>query len=248
MPFGTSYSVEHQVTGRETTGGIQFEITPYNNPPPSKPVFVPSSRIIKYEGKPFLMNIKTLLGKTIHINAVQNDTIENIKLKVQDKEGIPPDQQRLIFRGWCLDDNRTLANYGIDKFSQLHLVFRLRGGGDPDARYSQMSVAAGGKIKQVINLDMFGKDWLPKQTTVFNVQIVNSSVYHTITGEGPPSIPPDASTYKQYGLPFFQFYEEPSGIFGDFGMVKSVAQIGGYTEEEVEPDVVPAFRGGDRNG
>jgi len=110
-----------------------------------------------------------------------------------------------------------------------------------------MSIAAGGKIKQVIHEDDKGEDWLPKRTIVFNVQVLNSAVHKAVTGSNPLTNPVTAQTYAKSGFPFFKMYEEPSGISGDFSLVKSVGEIDGIEDEVVKPNTVIIGQRGGRN-
>jgi ubiquitin len=83
--------------------------------------------------------VKTLTGKTVSIEVEEGESIEDVKAKIAEKEGIPPEQQRLIFGGQQLQDAKTLDDYNVGDDATLHLVLRLRGG-------RTMSMPFGGRV------------------------------------------------------------------------------------------------------
>lgn len=185
--------------------------------------------------------IKTLTGKTFTLNVDPETTVDDLKTMIMYKEGLPPDQQRLVFAGKQMEDGRTLAEYKIVCESTIHLILRLRGGGGgimpPHGK--EMGIAAGGVINQVIHPDLGTTEWDATQTKTFNVQILNSAEFEAVTGV--KAIKPPESTAMDgfgLGLPFFKLFEEPSRISGAFKAVKSINQVDGKSDPEIHPRVI----------
>ncbi|KUJ10777.1 ubiquitin-domain-containing protein [Mollisia scopiformis] len=232
-PVGSGYSVEAQLTGADNVAGLQFEVMALKK----------MDAITIY--------VKTLTGRTISLTVDLTMTVDDVKCLIQDKEGIPPDQQRLIFEGSQLQDECVLASLGIESDCVLHLVLRLRGGfiyeqlslvekakydrdqhekrsaaAEEERRVSEMTIAAGGTIHQAIVKDKISDSHWDKHSTIsFNLQILNAANFHSLLGISAPNTPISAATYAEYGYPFFKLYEDKSGIKGNFEGVKSVGQL-----------------------
>ncbi|KAH6868018.1 integral membrane protein [Alternaria rosae] len=214
MPSNSGTSVEAQITGQEATAGIQIEVTPYKLSSPRP-----------FPGEPIQIFLKQLNGTTKTFNVTRLEPIANFKLRIREATGIPTQDMRLIYAGKQLEDARDFDDYRIYKESTIHMVLRLRGAGPPDpSTTAQMNLAAGGLIHQVVHADTLRPNWDVAKTTVFNAQILNASLYEAVTGMRPITRPISHEEYAEHGFPYFKIYEEKSGVYGTFGVVKSLGE------------------------
>ncbi|OQO11829.1 hypothetical protein B0A48_03556 [Cryoendolithus antarcticus] len=264
MPIGSGYSIEAQITGTDQISGLQIEVTPskIRKMPLLRNTYVPVGGATSSH----TICIKDLCARVWTFEVDAFHLVDHVKGYMETAAGIPMDQQRMIYAGKQMEDGRLLSDYSISEVdlsigylgvsidsvqgATLHLVLRLRGGGGDDthrasagaATQATMSVAAGGLIKQSIRLDKHDpKIWEPESGIILSFSILNSEAFKTVTGEEPPETPITAATYAKYGLPYYSLLDEtPSGIYGNFSEIASVATkdgTGTQTEEKTQAAV-----------
>ncbi|CAG7558679.1 unnamed protein product [Fusarium equiseti] len=238
MPMGSGHSVEAQMTGEETTAGIQFEVTRID----VKEILENNVEKLLETGWPsgtVVMRLIAFSGDVTRVRAKLSTTIRALMLIYEHKKGVHVEDQLLKYEGqWLLEDGLTLADYNISNLSDVYIDYNYRIGFNPALapKSPEMNIAAGGLIDRgIVQIPRY--DYLKTVPLTFNVQILNSASFKHVTGEDPPDSTISAKTYAEAGYPFFSMYEEATTISGGFEGLKSVAQMDEVSEESMPTDM-----------
>lgn len=157
-----------------------------------------------------LIYVKTLTGKAIIVFVYLTETVQDLKLRIQDVEGIPHDQQRLVFAGKQLEDPKSLSDYNIKNGATIHLVMRLRGGGYIQIPAVQaQGFAAGGEIVQKIVRDpLLPTAYDFTKGVRLHITVLDAFALSQLTGGPPIPTPISTLTYVEAGLPWYDFFDE----------------------------------------
>lgn len=191
--------------------------------------------VVQVEGVGILF-VKSMTGITINVTFNPLDTVLDLKKSIMDIEGIPIDQQRIIFGGKQIDDDdKTLGSYNIEVQSTVYLALRLRGGGGDPHEDPALSIGAGGLISQKIYKDITYKltDFYTKKCYSVKVSMINAYIHQKITGKPLIKTPVSVQTYLDRGYPWYKLYDEDreavltdkQSMFSDIKSIKSCKKI-----------------------
>ena len=247
VPSGSGYSIEHQITGADTVGGVQFEVIPRNPNVGngSTPVFV-----------------KLLSGDTLTCKVELSSKVSDLLELLIASEGSEAEGKKISFGDKTLEDDKTLSECGVKESSNLELGYpdysrglaaegmassgMLFGEGMPlmmksapmamvasaDSAPSQSSAApggaapvvqsmamgAGGQIEQKVYEDKHPPDfWDPSRATAINLHLLDSASFEEVTGLAVPPTPVSMETYVSYGYPMFALADEDKGAVSGEG-------------------------------
>jgi len=195
---------------RDELNALLDEIYPKDNRTTNKQIFV-----------------KTQCGKTITIDLSNDSTIEDLQMKIQDKEGIPPDQMRIIFNGYQIWGERTIRDYRIKNEDTLELILRLRGGKPVISVYNDSEKDFVGNISIKLNNDFEFTDVIPEPIIISDI---NQSTFENIVVKSKDSVINYEGTDFQYIFweavrekivpQFTRVYKINSSDRLDFGLIK----------------------------